>query len=257
MPIQSSDQVSHKNLKKYIETTSRIQHNTEGQKSAMPSAILVDNKVHFDGIEDMHADRAPGDLEDVPCFSDLQADYEDEVDGEKSGLSAGNADAASTRGSIMMQCVSATQERLKKELNANLKMEERNQWLKKYLEKNECWIRKNKAFEICKKIGLECEESGYYRDIKVWLPDVELSKVHMPACVTCKSTDSIEPHCWPDWPGRRVITLDSCHQVMTKRYICTDCKKRAEKMKEGKENGVDEPPQCTFVGWDALLEFKK
>jgi len=44
---------------------------------------------------------------------------------------------------------------------------------------------------------------------------------------------------------------------MTKRYICTDCKKRAEKVKEVKENGVDKPPQCTFVGWDALLEFKK
>ena len=118
----------------------------------MPSAILVDNKVHFDGIEDRHADRAPGDLEDVPCFSDLQADYEDEVDGEKSGLSAGNADAASTRGSIMMQCVSATQERLKKKLNANLKMEERNQWLKKYLEKMSVGLERTKPLKFAKRL---------------------------------------------------------------------------------------------------------
>ena len=32
----------------------------------MPSAMLVDNEVHFDAIEDRHADRVTCDLEDVP-----------------------------------------------------------------------------------------------------------------------------------------------------------------------------------------------
>ena len=53
----------------------------------MPSAMLVDNEVFFDAIEDRCVDRAPCNLEDVPLFSDVQADYEDEVDGEMSGLS--------------------------------------------------------------------------------------------------------------------------------------------------------------------------
>jgi len=75
---------------------------------------------------------------------------------------------------------------------------------------------------VCHKVGLEYSEPAYYRDIKVWIPDVQFGRDAMPPCPHCKSMMHISPHGWRvNHDARRVTDLFSHYSIMSRRYICS------------------------------------
>ena len=61
-----------------------------------------------------------------------------------------------------------------------------SKWLLDHLKANNWWVRAKKAKLICTKLGLDFSEPSYYRDIRVWIPDLEFGAEAMPPCVECK-----------------------------------------------------------------------
>jgi len=61
-----------------------------------------------------------------------------------------------------------------------------SKWLLDHLKANNWWVRAKKAKLICTKLGLDFSEPSYYRDIRVWIPDLEFGAEAMPPCVSAK-----------------------------------------------------------------------
>lgn len=134
---------------------------------------------------------------------------------------------------IQLEYVKKVAERLKVETTTRGPMRER--WLLPLLEEEGAnfWLRSDRhAKVVCHKVGLEYSEPAYYRDIKVWLPDVQFGPDAMPPCPHCKSMRHVSPHGWRlNHHARRVTDLFSHYYIMSRRYICSTCKmkRKAEK----------------------------
>jgi len=89
-------------------------------------------------------------------------------------------------------------------------------WLHEWLKDHGYWIRSECAHTLCRKLGIEKHEESYYRDIRVWFPDIEGGQNCMPSCVTCERNDQVQPHSYPmDHPGRRVVTFETDFFIMS------------------------------------------
>ena len=105
-------------------------------------------------------------------------------------------------------------------------------WLIPMLEAHEWWLPTRLAPEVCERVGLAFEplDLAYYVAIYVWLPDVRWGATAMPICVSCASASRVAPHGWTDgaphrWLcGRRVTTLTRHYYVISRRYICHQCR---------------------------------
>ena len=73
-----------------------------------------------------------------------------------------------------------------------------DQWLLDIVKENDFWLRSQQAEKLCKKLNIKFGEPSYYRDIKVWLPDVQMGKDAMPVCPSCKSNSRVGVHAWRD-----------------------------------------------------------
>ena len=123
------------------------------------------------------------------------------------------------------------------------------------------WIRAGQARLVCKKLGLLYGEPSYYRDIFIWLPDVRWGNEAMPPCVVCKSAEEVSPHDFlTNHFGRRVCALTTNYFIVTQRYTCACCARKASNTQltidtAAKAAGlcVEEEivkPQYTFMGYD-------
>ena len=111
------------------------------------------------------------------------------------------------------------------------------EWLQAFLRDHGYWIRSECAPLICRKLQLKLHERDYYRDIRVWFPDVEGGISCMPTCLTCKSNINVRPHSYPfHHPGRRVVTFDSHYFIMSRQYLCRCCQEEHSSRKD-KANG--------------------
>ncbi|KAJ1626294.1 hypothetical protein T492DRAFT_843268 [Pavlovales sp. CCMP2436] len=111
-----------------------------------------------------------------------------------------------------------------------------NTWLLNMLSEEtgagECWrLPAARVNVVCNmKLVLDLINEAYCRDIYIWLPDVQFG--HMPPCGECCSADGVTPHCFrSNTSGRRVCALRTHYFVISRRYICGHCKRRAASRK--------------------------
>ena len=102
-----------------------------------------------------------------------------------------------------------------------------NRWLFDMVEDYDYHIPSYKAQEVCRKLGLEFSLQAYYRDIVVWVPDLHWGAIPCPnGCGAPLSSNG-----WTDHTARRVHDLYGHYFVMSKRYICEECKVAEEREK--------------------------
>ena len=129
------------------------------------------------------------------------------------------------------------------------------------------WIRSHRAHFIVSKLGrLEKHPHVFYRDVYVWLPDVQWSdatKTFMPCCPNCKPNKHVGAHCFrSNHFGRVVATLSSTYYLMTRQYVCHECHRETQAKETiesiASDNGLsievsDSGRQYTFMGWDKRI----
>ena len=176
--------------------------------------LEIDNFDNDDDHEESDSD------EDSDSLEDEDIDYSSDVEDE--GVET------STEGNVMQKYLKAIRDRIQDECRTKNFTEkkpcikEQDKWLLKYLNENQFWIRKEYAGIMCKRLKIEMSLQGYYRNVKVWLPDEEF-KI-MPICPSCKGNSRVGVHGYCDKTlARRVIGLNAHYFVMTRRYICHDC----------------------------------
>jgi len=92
----------------------------------------------------------------------------------------------------------------------------------------ECWrLPAARVNVACKKLSLGPINEAYCRDIVVWLPDIQFKQ--MPPCGECRSASAVAPHCFrSNTSDLRICALDTDNFVISRRYICSDCKRAAD-----------------------------
>lgn len=127
-------------------------------------------------------------------------------------------------------------------------------WLTDLLAKDGWWILAVRAKDVCKQLSISYEEPAYYKDVRVWLPDIQYNS--MPPCPSCKCPNNVSPHGFrTDYPARRICALNNTYFIMSRRYICGSCKSAAASAKAAladsgvKVVGKVEAHQ-TFMGWN-------
>ena len=73
----------------------------------------------------------------------------------------------------MGRLLDAIRARLSMEINQQRTGPAINPWLVPYLKNHNFWIRAEAAQFICKRLKLEFNKLGYYKDVKVWLPQIQ------------------------------------------------------------------------------------
>ena len=98
--------------------------------------------------------------------------------------------------------------------------------LLKYLEEHKFWLRAEAAPSIAKKLGMPATTKfQYFRDIKVWLPDIQWGLAAMPCCTNCGSNQRVHANKFPfDHPMRRIVSIDDCYFILSRQYYCASCK---------------------------------
>lgn len=184
---------------------------------------------------------------------------------------------------IQQRYVAAVQSRLQYELSKNNK--DINTWLILHLRQNDwClpkthfrwFIKKFNATVENKKDKLVEDNKAYYRDVHVWLPDVRWNTPDnrfMPCCPSCKSNARVGPHCFRDnHAGRVIVDMEETFSIISRRYICYECRDHSLQEKEKFEKTVPKTSKCqyevkldesqyTFMGWNQksllLLPYNK
>jgi len=87
------------------------------------------------------------------------------------------------------------------------------------------WLRASKSREICRKLGISYGgEQAYYKDIKVWLPDIQYGRQYMPVCPCCMSNDKVRFLSWQaNHYARRITDEHDFFYLMSRRYKCEKC----------------------------------
>lgn len=122
-------------------------------------------------------------------------------------------------------------------------------WLKEYLKNHEYWIRSDCCRWMCHRLGVKFHIRAYYRDVFVWFPD-EIGGIAacMPSCPSCKRNTNMQKHSYPmDHPGRRVVTFDSYYYIMSRQYLCTECRDEHKSRRDAANGGSFEKVQYTVM----------
>jgi len=107
--------------------------------------------------------------------------------------------------SVMGLYLLAIQKRIRKEIR-DKNMSSEDKWLHKLLKDDEYLIEVKRAKAICKKLSLNFSERYYYRNIRVWFPEIEFGPQCVPTCVSCKRSGAVAVHGYFEkCPARRVI----------------------------------------------------
>ena len=113
--------------------------------------------------------------------ADVEAELDDDDDVEQTQPDDVESD--------MHLYLTAVFDRLHSETIGEASRSAERKWLLEILQHDEAdwWLRAGKAPHVCRMLGLTYGEPAYYRDIKVWLPDVQWGHEATPPCVECGS----------------------------------------------------------------------
>eukprot|EP00956_Cyclotella_meneghiniana_P003609 scaffold4428_cov57-Cyclotella_meneghiniana.AAC.1 len=147
-------------------------------------------------------------------------------------------------------------------------------WLIEHLKHNDGWVRKEQAKSIIQMLKSKNQSEStfkdatvswslqnklYYRDIKVWLPDILMLGGFAPFCPTCKCNSHVSIRaCHSNHIGRLIIGLTQNYHVLTVQYKCGQCEEKKkqlvrEAIATAAATGEPQPKvkyQYTFMGWD-------
>jgi hypothetical protein len=214
-----------------------------------------------------------GCVDDDPLiFANLDID-EDECDGLDAEVEAepDKSTPVKIKRGIQRDYMRAIQDRLKIEVAGKTKALEKT-WLLDYLQTNDGWIRKEQALSFFKKLNSPKQSPStysdtnirwhnqnkfYYRDIKVWLPDILLMGGCCPVCPTCKSDRHVTRHGFnSNHIGRemKIVGLTENYFILTCRYKCSSCHDKRKDLEKTTHADNDEATHSrlkyTFMGWD-------
>eukprot|EP00956_Cyclotella_meneghiniana_P039395 scaffold171059_cov23-Cyclotella_meneghiniana.AAC.1 len=129
----------------------------------------------------------------------------------------------------------AINDRLKAEVKDRTKALEKK-WLIEHLVNNDGWVRKEQAKSIIKdlkssdrspstnkhvSVAWKPSNKLYYRDIKIWLPEILLTGHCYPFCPTCKRNSHVSRRAFhSNNIGRTIIGLKQNYHVLTCQYEC-------------------------------------
>ena len=228
------------NTTTFCGVVSEIRNNTVEQSCVAKAASLVDS---------------------IPADITQNLDYDDDDD-EKDD-DTGSGESSQLLG-VQREYAKAIQQRLQYELRDNEKLVDT--WLLNLLDENDWWIRKCHVPKVLMKLKMNTHPIAYYRNMYVWLPDVRCWKTTggtcMPCCPSCKSNKRVGPHAFRDNHfGRVVVDLTETYYVLSRRYICLDCREKSQRLKAALEetaaaNNIeigevrDNEVQYTFMGWN-------
>ncbi|KAL7493375.1 hypothetical protein ACHAWT_002406, partial [Skeletonema menzelii] len=166
---------------------------------------------------------------------------------------------------VMREVLRAVQERIKYEESKTfpaLKLK----WMLEFIKNHQWSIPREHIPTITRKLGLQHEDvfKYYYTRLDVWLPDLQHGHSHMPCCVNCKHNNAVGVHGYSTHPGRMVVNQTENYYILTRRYICHDCKKKKERLKAIAKDAAtvaanvevvvaEVKLQTTFMGWDQRI----
>ena len=154
--------------------------------------------------------------------------------------------------SVMGLYLKGIQSQLKNETNTKKNEDEVDRWLVDYLTENQFWIRKAASSYVCKRLGIYHDIQGYYKDVHVWLPDIQFKE--MPPCPFCKSCISIGPHAYQEKTlARKIIGINTNYFTMSRRYICHGCTKTFTGYNA---LSTERLPRCIALHFPAFLTHK-
>lgn len=162
-----------------------------------------------------------------PVLANLDADDDDDDDGYDSGGDDGvnEANRDSVKG-IQQEYLQNVHSQLKLECNSQ-RGKQSEDWLVDYLKENGWWIRKEHATRIAKKLTLTAYHYSYYRDVRVWLPDLQYGNECKPCCPCCKSKSKVTVHGFHSkHHGRMIIGLNERIILFLGDIVVKDAKKR-------------------------------
>jgi hypothetical protein len=174
-------------------------------------------------------------------LGEMEAVFDDNYDMEDDGACDG----------AMQEYMKALMKRYMMEDSMDFKKTrpEDTEWLQEFLRNHGYWIRGECAPFLCKMLHIQFHEQAYYRDIRLWFPDVEGGVACMPTCITCKSNMNVRPHSYPTHhPGRRVVTFDSHYYIMSRQYLCKCCQEKHQSQKDKANGRPFEKVQYTMMG---------
>lgn len=194
---------------------------------------------------------------------DVDSDGEDEDSDEDD-----DRDESESQMRSYLRCL---YEHLKYEVTGSGKNLPRDEkWLLGHLKANNWWLPAVHASHLCNKLGIEFGEPAYFRDVYVWLPDIRWGEE--PYCPCCRKNTRTGFHAWRDnHIGRRVYGMKGHYFILSRRYVCHDCKERLIQQRKDlcrqladsgvtvKKVNCDDGEQYTFMPWDRdsvpLLSF--
>jgi hypothetical protein len=194
-----------------------------------------------------------------PVIANLDAEDDEDDDGyDSDGEGGEGAEAMGTEKGIQQEYLQNIHQQLKDECNFQRGKQD-GDWLVQYLKDNGWWIRKESAPRIAKKLSLPVYHYTYYRDVRVWIPDLQYGKDCMPSCPCCKSKSRVTIHGFqPKHYGRIVVGLAETYYIISRRYRCEGCREKNEALKRsirlafqsGSVVEIEKSHQYTFMAWN-------
>lgn len=184
---------------------------------------------HDEDRHDNLANIAADETEENHAIDNSSSEEEEEFQDEEGGQGTK---------STMQKFLEAVRDRIKEEckMEANA---EKDKWLFRYLKQHKYWIRSEVSEFMCSQLGIQADLQGYYRDVRLWLPDEQFGID--PVCPSCKSNKRIGVHGYHKKTiARKVLDLNASYYLMSRRYICHTCK----------NDNASEEDQYTFMGYD-------
>lgn len=197
-----------------------------------------------------------------PIVASLDLDDDDGYDGHSEDNFDADENASEDevvqRKGIQQLFLERVHARLKLECNAQHEKES-DDWILGHLTNNNWWIRQLNAPEMAKKLSLKQNHLSYYRDIRVWIPELQYGMECMPSCPCCKSNKKVTVHGFQsNHYGRTVIGLKQNYYIISRRYRCEGCRERNEALKRSvsrafsgeMEADIEQNIKYTFMGWN-------
>jgi hypothetical protein len=90
---------------------------------------------------------------------------------------------------------------------------------------------------IAKRLSLPVYHYTYYRDVRVWIPDLQYGKNCMPACPCCTSKARVTIHGFHSKHyGQIIVGLTEIYYIISRQYQCEGCRKKSDEAEFDLEN---------------------
>jgi len=182
-----AEKIRRKEKKARVEQQNMERVRARARETFFHSSVLVDQTPPEPEIQykEVYANECNGTTD----LGEIEASFDDEYDKRDDVANSG----------VMKDYMKALMKRYAIEDAVDFKRSRPTdtEWLQEFLKNHGYWIRSECAPFLCKKLHIQPHEQAYYRDIRVWFPDVEGGVSCMPMCLTCKSNMNVRPHSYP------------------------------------------------------------